>query len=87
MAANTKKIEVHKTREITGVEYSRQHGVRCPGAAEKPCGFARPAVYSTGPWEAGIKIRYHKCQWCGVTFKSIETDLEDSRQFLQRRAG
>lgn len=70
------RVLVTRTREIQGVSYSRQHGVKCPGHPGQPCGRPRPKIVRTMPWDHGVRIRYHHCAWCGAAFKSIETDPE-----------
>ena len=69
-----RRVLVTRTREIEGVSYSRQRGVRCPGRPGEPCGRPRPHITRTMPWERGVRVRYHHCAECGATFKSIETD-------------
>ncbi|MEW6490362.1 MAG: hypothetical protein AB1578_20935 [Thermodesulfobacteriota bacterium] len=65
----TVTIPVTTTRELAGVNYDRQKGALCP-----KCGFGRPQVYTTRPWEEGFRVRFHQCQNCGTAFKSLETD-------------
>lgn len=68
--AKQKSVQIPRApREVEGVAFSRQHGAVCP-----KCGFGRPRIHTTKPWEEGIRVRYHECGWCGHGFKSIETD-------------
>ena len=70
------KVLLTRVREIEGVRYSRQKGVRCPGRPGEPCDDPRPRVVRTMAWEQGVRVRYHVCGRCGTAFKSIETDPE-----------
>ena len=41
--------------------------IRCPG-----CGSHKAPVRNTKPPAGGNRIRYHKCEECGMNFKSVE---------------
>lgn len=69
------QIAKAKQAAESGVDYSPQHGARCPW-----CG-SRSKIIKTLPWEANIRLRYHRCRKSGcvvasmgITIKSIECD-------------
>lgn len=43
-------------------------GVACP------CCNQRARVTSSLPWESGVKVRYHKCDFCGWKGKSTQSE-------------
>jgi hypothetical protein len=64
-------IEISLPRTLDGACYDRKLGAACPGEG---CGERKPKVVRTLPWEHGVRVRYHRCQRCGVTFKSLEEE-------------
>jgi len=70
--ARKKRKEKKQERELVGVTYDRVTG----RAVCWNCGFARPRVVKTLPWDGEkgkeTRLRYHICQNCGKHMKSIE---------------
>lgn len=53
----------------TIVDWSPKRGAVCP-----ICGQVRCRVSSTLSWCGTVRERYHRCQRCGHTFKSLEDE-------------
>jgi len=51
-----------------GAEYDHKVGACCP-----ICRRGRAPVYRTMPWRDNLRERYHRCRFCGWSFKSVES--------------
>jgi hypothetical protein len=60
-------LVLERERRRENVFYCRRTGGVCP-----LCGQKRTKIYCTKPWEGNTRERYHRCQQCNHTFKSIE---------------
>jgi hypothetical protein len=52
-----------------GVDWSSRDGGVCPACGKKRCKVTR-----TMRWEGATRTRYHACDKCGATFKSLEVE-------------
>lgn len=63
-----------------GSDYNPKTGAECPR-----CRTAKSKIARSMPWVEDQKLRYHKCQNCGFTFKSVQRarDEEDFEVRIQ----
>ncbi|WFS63444.1 hypothetical protein LF599_04580 [Pseudodesulfovibrio thermohalotolerans] len=65
----TIKEILSESKERSAVDFSPRNGGVCPLCGRKKC-----SVRCVGRWSGPVRERYHNCQRCGHSFKSVEVD-------------
>jgi hypothetical protein len=63
---NIKEMPQKTRRQVNGTDYEKKY-TKCPN-----CRMTGNRVTNVLPKEDGIVIRYHNCQRCGNSFKSVD---------------
>lgn len=58
---------IAESKEKTAVDYNSKDGGVCPLCGRKKC-----SVRNVGKWSGSLRERYHSCQDCNHSFKSVE---------------
>ncbi len=68
-SVETIKAVLSESKERTAVDWSARFGGICPLCGQKKC-----SVKTVGRWSGPVRERYHICQQCKHSFKSVEVD-------------